>query len=145
MLQVVARDVLPQRATELDDLSRRHDDLEPCHPCAGDAVLERVRTARIRRDVAADLRLLGRAWIGREEQTALARDAAQLRGAHTRVDLDAPEQWVEGAHAVESFERDHDAAVERHRAAGVAGSPAARDDRNAVRVAPRDDLGDLLR
>jgi hypothetical protein len=73
------------------------DRLEPGHPVAGDAVLERVRAAGVRRDVAADLRLLGGAGIGREQQAALARDAPQRPRGDPGLDLDPPELRLERA------------------------------------------------
>ena len=54
-LQVVAGDVLADRAAERDDLAGRDHRLDPGHPVAGDAVLERVRPAGVAGDVAADL------------------------------------------------------------------------------------------
>src|SRR6185312_8281039 len=144
MLEVVARDVLTERAAEPHEVAGRNDDFEPGHPLARDAVLERMRAAGVRGDVAADLRLLGGAWIGSEQQTALACDPSQLSGAKSRLDLDAPEERIERADAVETFEREDDSAVERDGAAGITGPAAARHDCDAVRVTPRDDLGYFL-
>ena len=141
--QVVAGHVLAERPSDGDDLAGSDDGLEPGHPRAGDAVLERVRAARVRRDVAADLRLLGGAGVGREEQPALPGETAHARRRHAGVDVGAPEERLEGADAVQPFQREHDAA-QRHGAAGVARPASPRHDRDVALVAPRDDLGDLL-
>ena len=77
-LQVVAGHVLADRSADLDDLAGRDDRLQPGHPGARDPVLEGVRTAGVGGDVAADLRLLGGAGIGREEEAVLARQPADL-------------------------------------------------------------------
>ena len=47
--------------------------------------------------------------------------------------------------AVQPLHREHDAAVRRHRAAGVAGAGAAHDERHAVLVAEPRDGGHLRR
>ena len=144
MLEVIARDVLTQRAAKLHEVAGRYDDLEPGHPLPRDAVLERVRPTGVRGDVAADLRLLGGAWIGSKQQAALACDPSQFPGAKSRFDLDAPDERVERTHVVETFERENDSTVERHRSPGVPCPAAARHDGDAVRVTPRDDFGDFL-
>ncbi|OLE01505.1 MAG: hypothetical protein AUG91_01160 [Actinobacteria bacterium 13_1_20CM_4_69_9] len=144
MLQVVAGDVLAHGAAEPHELARRDDHLEAHHPRTGDAVLVRVRPARVRRDVAADLGLLGRAGIWCEEEPALARHAPHLGRPEAGLDLDAPEERIEGAHAVEPLERQHDSAVERDGTTRIARTAAARNDRHSALVAPGDDLGDFL-
>ena len=125
-LQVVAGDVLADRAAERDDLAGRDDGLDPGHPVAGDAVLEGVRPAGVARDVAADLRDLGRARVGREAQAVLAREPLDVAGRDAGLDVHAPEQRVELAHLVQALEADHDAALDRDRAAGEPGAAAAR-------------------
>ena len=143
-LHVVARDVLPDRPAELHDLARRDHRLDPGHPVAGDAVLERVRAAGVAGDVAADLRDLGGAGVGREAQAALARQPLHVAGRDARLDVHAPEQRVERAHLVQALEADHDAALDRDRAAGEPGAAAARGQRHVVLVAPAHDRGDLV-
>src|SRR3954452_21638290 len=64
--EVVRRHVLAHVPACLDELARGEDRLQPGHPRPRGAVLERVRTARVRGHVAADLRLLGGAWIQRQ-------------------------------------------------------------------------------
>ena len=82
-LQVVAGHVLADRPADRDDLAGRHDRLQPGHPGARDPVLEGVRAAGVGGDVAADLRLLGGAGIGREEEAVLARAAGGPRRCST--------------------------------------------------------------
>ena len=81
---------------------------------------------------------------GANKQAALACDPSQLAGAKPRLDLDAPDERIERAHAVETFEREDDSAVERDGAPGITSPAAARHDCDAVRVTPRDNLGDFL-
>src|SRR6266550_2541662 len=135
MREVVPGDVFSQRAAQLHELAGRNDHLEPGHPLAGDAVLERVRPTSVRGDVAADLRLLGGARIWSKQQAALACDPPQFGSAKPRLDLDAPQERVERTHAVETFEGEDDTAVERHSTGGITRATAARDDCDAVRVA----------
>ena len=99
-LQVVAGDVLAHRAADRRSSSPGGTTASrPVTQRAGDAVLEGVRAAGVRGDVAADLRLLGGARVGREQQAVLAREAPQLARAHARLDVDPPQQRVERAHA----------------------------------------------
>jgi len=51
-----------------------------------------VRTARVRGDVPADLRLLGRAGVGREEQAALAGAASEV-GVTLALSLLGHSRW----------------------------------------------------
>jgi hypothetical protein len=95
-------------------------------------------------DVAADLRLLGRSGIRREEETALADDPAKLSRPEACLYPDAPEEWIERADAREALERDNYSAVERNRPCGEAGPAPAGDECNTTFVAPRDDLGYFL-
>ena len=143
-LQVVPGDVLAHRAAHRDHLARRDDRLETGHPAARDAVLERVRAACVRGDVAADLGLLRRAGIGREEQAALARQQLDALRAHARLDVHPPQQRLEGAHAAEAVEREDDASFDRHRATGEARAAAARGQGHVVLVAPAEHAGDLV-
>ena len=85
-LQVIAGDVFPDRPADGHELARSEHGLEAGDPGAGGAVLERVRSGRVRRDVAADLRQLGRARIRSEEEAALADPALQGRGRHAGLD-----------------------------------------------------------
>ena len=144
--QVVRRDVLARRPAEADELARRDDRLQAGDPRAGDAVLERVRPAGVRRDVAADRRRLRGARVGRVQQAALARQARDVGGQHAGLDLHPPQQRVELADAPSAARVDTttDRRLGRHRAARVARAAAARDDRHVALVAPGDDRGDLL-
>ena len=144
-LHVVSGDVLADRPADRDHLARRDDRLEPRHPCPGGAVLVCVRPGGVRRDVAADLRLLSGARVGGEHQPAVARERVHGRRLHARLDMHPPEQRVELPHPVEPVEREHDPAVERHRARRNTRPAAARRDRHVVLVAPCDDGRDLVR
>ena len=119
-------------------------DLEPGHPVAGDPVLEGVRAAGVAGDVAADLGDLGRARVGREAQAALACESLDVAGGDARFDVHAPEQGVVLANLVQSLEAEHDAALDRDRAAGQPGAAAARGQRDVVLVAPPHDRRDLV-
>ena len=141
--EVVAGDVLPDRAADADELPGRDDDLDARHPVARDAVLEGVRPARVGGDVAADLRLLGGTGVGREEEAVLAREPAHVRGRDARLGLHPPDERVERADPPHALEAEDDAA-ERDRAAREAGAAAAGRDRDALLVAPGDHLRDLL-
>jgi hypothetical protein len=142
--QVVAGDVLADRAAERDHLAAGEHRLEPRHPRPRHAVLEGVRPARVGRDVAADLRLLTGARVGREQQAVLAREPPHVRGAQARLDAHPPAQRLERAHARHPLEAEHHAAVERHRSAGEAGAAPARGDRDIALVAPGEQARDLL-
>jgi hypothetical protein len=143
-LEVIARLILSDWPADRDELTRRKDRLDPGDPAAGHAVLKCVRPARVRRDVAADLRLFGCAWVRREVETVLAREAAHVTGANAGLDVDPPEQRVEGTDAGQPLEADDHPAVDRHRSARIAGAASPRDDRRVVLVAPGDDRGNLL-
>jgi hypothetical protein len=103
-----------------------------------------VRAAGVCRDVAADLRLLGRSGIRRKEETVLADDAAKLSRPEACLYPDTPEEWIERTDARDALERDDYSAVERYRPCGEAGPAPAGDDRNTTFVAPRDNLGYFL-
>jgi len=71
-----------------------HDSRGPSY-IIRDAVLECVRTSGVRRDVAADLRLLGRTGVGWVVQPAFARELRHLGGGAAGLDFHPPEQRVE--------------------------------------------------
>jgi hypothetical protein len=130
---------------EPHELAGRHDRLDAGHPRAGHAVLEGVRPARVRRDVAADQRRLGRARVRRVEQPVLERQARDVGRPYAGLDLHAPQQRVERAHAPQPVQAEHDGVGGlRHRPARVPRPTAARHDRHAALVAPGHDRGDLL-
>ena len=141
--QVVAGDVLAQRAAGADDVARGHDGLEPGDPVAHDAEPEGVGTAGVRRDHPAHLRLLGRARVGPEAQAVLAREAVQVRRRQARLDLDAPQPGVEPPHRAQPGELDDHLAAGGDRPARQPGRPAARDEREPGRAAVAHDRGDL--
>ena len=103
-----------------------------------------MRTAGVRRDIAADLRLVGGAGIGRKEEAVLADDAPEIRRSYTGLDLDPPKQGIERAHVRHSLEGNDDAALDRHGAPRVTRAAASRHDRDPSLVAPRHRGRDLL-
>jgi hypothetical protein len=103
-----------------------------------------MRAACVGGDVAADLRLLGRPRIGREQQAVLARKAAHGARPEACLDADAPAARVKGADRAQPLKAEHDAAIERHRPAREPGASAARHDLDPVLVAVGEHPGDLL-
>ena len=93
--QVIAGDVLADRAAEQHHLAARQHCFQAGDPVAGDAVLEGVRPAGVGRDVAADRRLLGGAGIGGEEEPVLAGEALHVGGSGTSLHLHSPQPRVE--------------------------------------------------
>src|SRR4029450_718857 len=98
---------------------------------------ERWRPPGVRRAVPPDLRLLGRTGIRRKDEAVLTNDTPQVRRSHSGFGLDSPQRGIERAHAPHPLEGDDDTSLDRNGAAGVARAAAARDDRDAAFVAPR--------
>ena len=144
-LEVVAGDILCGPAADVHELAWSEHDLDTGDPGAGDAVLERVRPAGVGGDVAADLRLLGRAGVGAEEQPVLAREALHVACAHAGLGEHPPQRRLQLADAAQPLERADDATLRRDRASHKPGAAAARHDRYVVLVAPGDHSSDLLR
>ena len=140
---VVARHVLAQPPAEADELARCDRHLEARHPGAGDAVLERVRPAGVGRDVAAELRLLGGAGIGRVVEAVLAREPLHLVRRDAALDLAAPLERLERPDRPQPGEGDDDPAV-GNGAARVAAAAAARGQGHVVLVAPRERADDVV-
>jgi hypothetical protein len=70
----------------------------------------------VRGDVAADERRLGRARVRRVQQPVLERQARDVGRPHAGLDLHAPQQRVERAHAPQPVQREHDGVADlRHR------------------------------
>src|SRR5439155_218773 len=118
--------------------------LQPGDPGTGDAVLERVRSTRVRGDVAADLRLLSRTRIWRKDEPVLPGGASEIGRPQPCFDADPPEQRVERADARQPLETKHQSSIERDGSAREPGATTARDRRNLVVVAPGEHLADLL-
>ena len=70
-----------------------------------------MRPARVRRHVAAELRLLGSAGIGRVVEPVLERELLHLACRDAALDLGAPLQRLDRTHRSEPRQRDDDAAV----------------------------------
>src|SRR4029453_1448356 len=82
--------------------------------------------------------------IGRIEQTDPFDGILQIAGDDVGLDDRQQVGPVYRGDSVQPLERDHDAAVGRDGAPGVAGAGAARHDRNAPGVAEPRDRGDLV-
>lgn len=142
--QIVARDILAYGSAKRREVGGSEHRLDSGNSVSRDPVLEGLRSACVRGDVAADLRLLACTGIGREEEPGLPDDAPQLRSADPCVDLDAPLERIERTYSSEVLETEHDAAAEPNAASGITRSAAAWHDRNVVAVTPRHYLGDIL-
>jgi hypothetical protein len=104
-----------------------------------------VGAARVGGDGAAELGLLGRAGVGREEQPALPRAPRDRLGGHPGFGLHPPQAGVEGADRRQALERDDDdVGIQRRRASGEAAGPTQGDHGHVVVVAPGHHRGDLL-
>src|SRR5262249_46320328 len=118
-------------AAEPNDLAAGEHDLDPEYVIDGDAVGERVRAAGIVRDVAADRARRLAARIGRVEKPVLGDRLRDFQIDDAGLDDGDAIFEIDFEDAVEARERQDDAAFGRHRAAGEAGSRAARHDRHA--------------
>ncbi len=138
-LQVIARDVLARPAADLHELAGREHDLQARDPAAGHAVLEGVRAAGVRRDVAADLRLLGRAGVGGEHAGRSRAPAAARRAVLTPASGQHPPEAgrrVRGPRrAARASTRCRPRSAPLRRRARC--PPPRADERHVVLVAPR--------
>ncbi len=144
MGQRVAGDVLHVLSAGPDDAAVGHDDLQPEHRVARDAVLHAAQPAGIRADVAADRAELVAGRVGRVEEALrgdrglqLGIDDAGLDDRHEvlAVDLDDP---------VHARQRDRQRPLDAGRTAGQPAPRAARHDRDAMLGGDPHDRGDLL-
>ena len=122
-------------AAEPHDLAVGQHGLDGEHVAGRHAVLEAVRAAGVEGDVAADRadRLARR--VGRVEQAVRGGGARDVRVDHARLDDRDALVGVEPQDPVEPVEADHDAALDRQRAARQARAAAARHERDALAVA----------
>jgi hypothetical protein len=111
--QVVASHVLAGRAAHAKHSSRGQHGLNSGHPGTHDAVLEAVRAARVRCDVAADLRLLGRSRVDWKAEAVLARQPLDYLCRHAGLYLNPPEKRIERPDPVQPLQRDDDAPAAR--------------------------------
>ena len=142
--QVEAGVVLLERAVELQDVSRRGDDLQAEHPLPRQPVADDLHATRVGGDVPAHLAgPLGREVHGPRQP--VGRDVL-VHGLRDRARLHAhglPED-VHEVHAPPLCERQHDLARGGHRAAGEAGPSSGRDHRDARVRAEAQDPRNLL-
>ncbi len=142
VLDVVAGDVLADPAAEPGQLARRERDLQAAHPGAGHAVLQRMRAAGVRRDVAADLRLLGGARVrgrtaARSRARAAARCASSRRPPRTSARAPAPARARRAAAPASTPRCPASARRRRPARCHPRGSPAARRARSTSPAPPR--------
>ena len=129
--EVVARPIL-DRAAELDDVPRRQHQLDAEDVVGRDAVLERVRAARVLGDVAADrARRLARG-IGRVVEPVASDGVGHPQVHDARLRDEAPVADVDRLDADQAARADHDRRADRQRAAGEAGAGAARHERDPL-------------
>ena len=101
------------------------------HVVHGEPVLQAVRAAGVLGDVAADRAHLLARRIGRVVVAERRDLPGDLEVGDAGLDRDPPVRDVDVEHAVEARQRDHDAAVDRQRAARQAGAMPARHERHA--------------
>jgi hypothetical protein len=97
----------------------------------------------VRRDVAADVRLLRRPRVARKEKPVVASASAQVGGSHARLHLDTPELRDERADRLEAVGGEDDASV-GHGASGEPRASTSRHYRNVALVAPGERCGCLV-
>ena len=131
-------------AAEQDDVAvlEHRDHAE--HVVEGHAVLEAVRTAGIRGDVAAHGAHLLRGGIGRVVEVVLGQLPRQIQIHHARLDPREHPLGIHAQHAIHAIEREHEPAMLGGRAARQTGARAARGDGHAVRARPAHDGRDLV-
>jgi hypothetical protein len=133
----------PGRRAEPDDLAVRQHQLEREHVMGRRAVLQRVRAARVLGGVPAErARELARR-IRRVEQPVRSGRLAELGVHHAGLDHRDAVFGVDAEDAVHPRALDHDAPLERDRAARQPRSRAARHERHAVRAAGAHHARDL--
>ena len=145
--QVVAGAV-ERLAAELDDLAGDQHAAHAAHVVHGEPVLEAMHAARVLGDVAADRAGDLRRRIGRVVEAVRRGGLGDREIAHAGLHDRGARERVDREDALELGERQHDAARIGQRAARQAGAGAARDHRDARRVArlqDRDDLRLVLR
>ncbi len=130
--QVVAGDVLDRPAAGADHRAVGQHHLQRQHVVAGHAVLEAARAAGVLGHVAADRALLEAGGIGRVEQPALLDLGLQPGVDHAGLHDRDPVDLVDGQDGVHPRHAQHDAAAQRHRAAGEAAAHRPRGERHAA-------------
>jgi hypothetical protein len=144
-LQVEARDVLAVGATNSEELARGDDGFQASDPVAGDAIFEGVRAVCIGCDVAADLRLLRRAWVGgkrRPFSRTRLRTSAVVRPASTLI------RHTSGSNDRTSRRHSSDRTTPPAKGTAPAANPVPPplgNDWHVVAIGPRHDVLDLAR
>ena len=110
-----------------------------------DAVLAAARPTCVFRQVAADGGRAVAGGIGWVDQAVAARRPVEVRSDDARLDHGLAVGGVQVEDAPHGRERDHQAPVRRHRAAGLPRARAPADDRHALRRGPPHQRSDLLR
>ena len=101
--------------------------------------------SRVRGDVAADLAPALRGEVERDGHVARVERGLEVLEHAPRLGDARAGVGVDGEDLVHARQPEHDLVVRRHRAADEAGVAALGDDREAARVAVREDEGDLAR
>ena len=143
--EIVAGDALRGAPPAAQHLAAHQADLEAQDVFARHAVLERARPAGVRRGVAADRAHVERCRIGRIEQAAVFDGGLQLAGHDAGLDDGHEIGFVDLFDALHLLGRQHDAALDRQRAADHARAGATRRDRHAALGADPQHGRDLLR
>jgi hypothetical protein len=120
-------------------------DLQAEHVVARHAILQAARSARVRRDVAAERTFLQARRVGRIKQTELARLRLEFPGDHARLHHAHAVDRIDLEHLVHPRERDDDPAPLRHASADVAAPRAPRRDGDFAPVGKAEQLRDILR
>ncbi len=142
--QVVALRVA-RLAADPHQLAVGQDHFEAEHVIGGHAVLERVRAARVVRDVAADRAGLLARGIRRIVEALRAHRPREVEVHQSRLHHRDLVLVVHLEHAVHPHERDDETALGRQAAAGEPGARAAGHERDALPAGDLDQGRHLLR
>ncbi len=130
-------------SADANDAAIGQDEFESGDVIRGDAVGQRVRAARVFRDVAADRAGLLARWIGREVQAEMLDGAREIEIHHAGLHHRAIIFRVHFENAVHPRKCDDDSALARERAAGKSGARASADDRRFIFIRKADNVGNV--
>ena len=142
--QIVAASLLG-RSAELDDFAVGQNEFEREHVIGRDAVLERMRTAGILGDIAADGARDLRGRIGRVEKSIRLDRVGDVQIDDAALDFDAPVLAIDFQDPIHLRGADHRGCVQRKASTGKAGTGAARNERDAAAMQRRKHGADLRR